>query len=352
MFFRKKIKLSEFLNEIKSGNDDVLKLLQLEEKSFDNASYEQILENPADIASGVTEVKTKFNVNVFQTFENILIKHHDNGDIKYIFYKTTRDYKEINDIAKTIYNILGEGYYKNEHNSFKEKDRLINSINSLEEKDFVNVWLLENITILLQYKPGFQNEFSFFVTKSLPMKIDYSSRTNGTILDLLQSDLSAIFSEQEDFKEEDYNEDEIINFTKYNYSLEKKAFGIFDTLEIQQYGGKKDFSFQKGTNLTFTSTEDISLNEMVDFAEKLIKLYGPDNSSSDELQIHELELLENRTYWTGRNWRFNEIHGLKEIDNSNENMTYEIWLNFDEYESGYTLTIIRFDNLLEYFIPD
>ena len=185
MFFNKKIKksLTEFLTELKSGNENVLQILGLNESSFRTVSYEQLLENPADIAAGVTGVKTKHNTKAFGIFNDILLKEHDNGDLKHIFYTTTRDYDKINDIAETIYSVLGTGYFDAElPSSFKDKKKLVNLTKGISESiddEIMNLWVIENITVLLQYKSQPMFEFSLFVTKTTEKKIDRTSRISG-----------------------------------------------------------------------------------------------------------------------------------------------------------------------------
>ena len=358
MFFTKKIKtaLPEFISKLNSGKDNVLEILDLKESDFKRLSYDQIIENPADMASGVVGVKAKFNIKAFGIFDSLLIKELDNRDIKYIFHTTTKDYNKINEIADTIHSILGESYCNTEiHSSFTEKDKVLNltrgSYNSLAD-ELVDVWLIEDITILLQYRIDPKFEFSLFVTKSLPKKINRETRKNWTIAKYLKNDFSTIFSEQEDYKLEVLSDDGTVASTKYYYHLDSRELNIFNRLEIQQGGSQKDFSFQKPTNLTFTSFEDISLVEMVEVIEKLIKMYGPDNNGTEELEIYELDILENKRSWTGRSWGFNEVHGIYNVDSPNENMSYSVWISYDDMDSGFTLTILAYNNLIEYFVAE
>jgi hypothetical protein len=358
MFFNKNIKttLTEFLTEIKSENENVLQILGLNENSFKTVPYDQLLNNPADIASGVIGVKTKFKIRAFGIFDNILIKEHDNGDIKYIFHTTTRDYNKINEIADTIHSILGESLYNPEiHSSFTEKNKILNITRGSYESltnELVDVWVIENITVLLQYRIDPMFEFSLIVTKCLPKEINRESRKNWTVAKYLKNDFSTIFSEQEDSKIEVLSDDGTVASVKYYYHLDSTELNVFDQVEIQQGGNQKDFSFQKSTNLTFTSAVDISLVAMVEVVENLIKIYGPDNGGIEELEIHELDILEDRRCWTGRSWRFNEIHGIYDLDNPNESMSYSVWISYDDLDSGFTLTILSYNSLIEYFIAD
>lgn len=357
MFFNKKIKttLTEFLAEIKSGNENILGILGLKESSFNNESYDQIFENPADIASGVIGVKTKFNTKAFDLFDNILLKEIDNGDLKHIFYTTTRDFNKINSIAETIYSVLGTGYFDAEvPSSFKDKEKLRNFTKGIfgQDDEIMNLWLIDNITVLLQYRSQPMFELSLFVTKNKEKDIDRKSRIKGNITELLKTDIDSIFLKQEDSKTENIEVDGTISFVRYYYELNPTELNVFDQLEIQQGGNEKDHSFQKETNLTFTSSKDISLTDMVEIAEKLIEMYGADNGGTEELEIHELDLLEEYKNWTGRSWGFNEVHGIYDIDNPNEQSTYSVWLSYDEYGFGFTLSIIGYHYLREYFVAE
>jgi hypothetical protein len=91
---------------------------------------------------------------------------------------------------------------------------------------------------------------------------------------------------------------------------------------------------------------------MVEVVENLIKMYGPDNGGTEELEIHELDLLEDRRNWSGRHWGFNEVHGIFDLDNPNESMSYSVWISYDDLDSGFTLTILAYNSLIEYFIAD
>ena len=216
----------------------------------------------------------------------------------------------------------------------------------------MNLWVIDNITISLQYKSNPMYEFSLFVTKNKEKKVDRTSRRSGNITELLKADFSTLFLEQENSRTENIDDDGNISYVRYYYELNPSEFGVFNTLEIQQGGKEKDHSFQKGTNLTFTSSEDTSLVNMVEISEKLIKKYGADNGGTEELEIHELDMLENRQNWTGRSWEFNEVHGIYNVDNPNEQSTYSVWLNYDEYGLGFTLTILSYNQLKEYFVVE
>lgn len=358
MFFKKKIKTSliDFISALSNGQSNVIDILAIEESGFRNEPYDQILENPSDVASGVITVKTKFNIEVFGIFDGMLIKEHDNGDVKYIFYTKTQNYNKIIEIADTIHSVLGESLYNPEiHSSFTEKDKVLNltygTYQSLTD-EMVDVWILDDITVLLQYRIDPMFEFSLFVTKHLPREVNREPRKNWTIAKYLKNDFSSIFSTTEDSKIEVVSEDGTIASVKYSYFLDSKELNVFDRLEIQQGGNQKDFSFKEPTHLTFTSSTDISLLNMVEVVESLIKMYGPDNGGHEELEIHELDILEDRRNWTGRSWGFNEVHGIYDVDNPNESMSYSVWICYDNMDLGFTLTILSYNNLIEYFVAD
>lgn len=67
--------------------------------------------------------------------------------------------------------------------------------------------------------------------------------------------------------------------------------------------------------------------KMSEIIERLIKMYGPDDVGTNELEIHELDILERRSFWVGRSWSFNQFHGSHDIDNDDEEVTYSVWIS-------------------------
>ena len=90
---------------------------------------------------------------------------------------------------------------------------------------------------------------------------------------------------------------------------------------------------------------------MVKTINRLVKIYGSDSDGVEELEIHELNILEEKRNWPGRLWSFNEIHGIYNVSNINENRSYSVSITYDHLGSRFTLTIFLYNNLMEYFVP-
>ena len=96
------------------------------------------------------------------------------------------------------------------------------------------------------------------------------------------------------------------------------------------------------------SSQRIPYQKMISISEKLIETYGEDDSGTGEMEIHDMEALE-EDFWTGRTWHFNEIHGLWNMDNKNEKMTYNVMIGYDDEDNGFKISILGYNSLVDYF---
>jgi hypothetical protein len=157
-FFRRndKTDLPTFLNKVKNGERDFFKILRTPETKFDGASFDQLLSNEDDVVSGVNRVQTNFKDVYFNIFNGCLVKHHDNGDIKFIFYSVVTDTTVIITFADILFKELGHGYYKQEQfTPFTNQDKVIQlsrGVFSSVKDDIGQVWLHDDLTFFLQYK--------------------------------------------------------------------------------------------------------------------------------------------------------------------------------------------------------
>lgn len=354
MFFKKRDEkaFDKFVADIKLGGDSVLEMIGLSENRFSEVAHDKLLDNPDDIAAGVIKVKTKFHLDIFGIFENALIKEHDNGDIKYIFYTTTTDPKKVIEIRDVLFKHLGLGRYDSDrHTSFQETEKIKSLANkkfTSDNDDLVNVWVLDKVTVLLQYRTNPLNQFSLFVTKTTRKSINRDIRRNGTILNLLKTNFSLLTMSQEESKHIELKEG-AIKFIDYNYTLPDNELGIFDKLQVRQFGEVKDPSFKVSTNLTFTLSRDFPIRRLIEVTEQLIKVYGDDDGGTGELEVHEIDMIERKTYWTGRSWNFNERHGIWDLENSEQRYAYTVTISYDSFDTGFTLTILSYNNLLDLF---
>src|SRR5690349_12482217 len=112
-FFKQKSEVSfeNFISEIKKGKREFLNILKTPEMNFQTAPFQELLSNTDDILSGVNQVQKNFSNIYFDIFDSCLIKHHDNGDLKFVFYTTTQDFNAIMRISSILFTAFGQGIY-------------------------------------------------------------------------------------------------------------------------------------------------------------------------------------------------------------------------------------------------
>ena len=356
MLFKKKndITIHQFIAELKNGNRDFFDILKLKHSDFTDATVDQLLSNMDDVMVGVNRVQKKFNKTFFGIFNGCLIKHHNNGDIKIIFYTDTDNDETVSKFSDVFFEELGNGLFDNTRfTPFTEKQK-IKAISqgffTVEKDEMVHTWLLKEVAFVLQYRIDPLQQFSLMVTISKPKQIDRSVRKNGTILNLLQfnpnevllSDPTSLIKEGPIGKEK---------FVDYTYSLDQPELNIFDTIRIRIFDSLSVFRKEVQTHITLYCSGNIPVLGKIDAAEKLIQLYGPDNNASEDLQIHEIDILEENQYWLGRNWYFNEQHGLWDSGDKNQTISYQVELQDWQDEEGFRLHISAYDKLVSLFGP-
>ena len=272
--------LKDFIAAIKKGERDFLETLKLNESDFHDASFDELLSNTDDVLVGVNRVQKNFNKKIFNIFNNTLIKHHDNGDIKFIFYTTTNDGNKVYDFATTLFNEFGQGIFDDRRfTPFTNKQKINNLSQGTyfhQSDEIVHSWFYENISFLLQYKISPLQQFSFMVTIGAPKQYDFTIRRKGTILDLLSFDIHTLLNtEFLDLNEEIENDQ--IKFINYTYTLDEKEFNIFDTIMIRIFDSVRSFRKKVQTHVTFFSQIPIQSDAKIRVVEKLISVYGIDN---------------------------------------------------------------------------
>lgn len=343
-----------FIDQVKSGTEDVIKALKLDENTFLTVPHKYILDNPSDVAIGVTKVKIKNGLSLFKIFDTTLIKYVDDGEIIYIIYTITTDYKSIEQFAATLFEKLGDGCYDSDKDyTFRDVRRIKDlATNSQEEdKSILNVWLTDKYSVVLQYVTNPRHQLALRITKTVPKQIDRTSR-KGTIHELLQIDLNNILLQEDEISmETSYLEDGSINCIDYKYHLKEKVMNAFDTITIRLFSHAKAFTLKTQTHLTFTISKDIPLKTKLQVCESIQKIYGSDWNGYSDLDIEEVDILEKNEYWSGRHWHLNEVHGLYCSGDTTENV-YWVELTNSTDESGLTLHIGCYNKLLEYFTVD
>ncbi|MFN8250257.1 MAG: hypothetical protein U0V75_00140 [Ferruginibacter sp.] len=341
-------KFEKFCKEIKSGNHEILKLLDTNETEFGVASFEQLMSNEADVLAGVNKVQFRFDVNYFGVFTDALIKTHDNEDIKYILYAKTRDKQNIKSIYSTLVKVFGKGIHdERRFQTFNEES--IDSLCSIHPDpysfDIVNVWIHENITILLQYKISPLHQFSIMITKISPKQIDSSIKRKGTILDVLNFDVDMLLLQDDIGRNEEF-ENERVKFVDYVFMTSEKIMGVFDTISVRIFSPIRKFNKNVQTHITIYSSSPLSYMEKISTAEKIIRIYGQDSIGNNELELYERDILEEGVFWNGRTYRLNEQHSLQK---EKEKVIYEVAICDPADSDGFNIHIFCYNQLIDYF---
>lgn len=353
-FFRSNnnVSLKEFITAIKNGERNFFEILKIKEDQFSDASFDELMSNTDDVLVGVNRVQKCFSKSFFGLFNNCLIKHHDNGNVKFIFYTVTNDAKRIIEVSSVLFAGLGHGYFDdNRFTPFTNQQKikeLAQGIYLQDSDEIVHTWLHENVSLLLQYRIDPLRQFSLMVTIAAPKQYDSSIRRKGTILDLLHFNIDQLLS-TEPIEKRSETEAGKIKFVDYTYRLDKKEWEVFDTLSIRIFDSLQTFNKNIQTHLTLYSSLPLTPDEKIAVVESLVRMYGKDIYSSHDLEFHERDILEAGTFWTGRTWRFNDQHGLITTESKDQNSSYEIRVDDMEDEEGFKVSIFCYHELVSLF---
>lgn len=346
------VTLTEFISELKAGDKDFFQALRVPESHFEDASFDELLSNQDDVIAGVNRVQKNFSKIHFDIFDGCLIKHHDDGDLKIIFYTTSNDSNKIIAISKILFHEFGTGYFKDtEQVPFSNVEKIVSLSNGNFENEhdsILHVWLFQNLSILLQYKTDPFWQFSLMITKKAVRILDTSIRRNGTILDLLTLDIKNILTQEAIMQNDEYVNGEL-KFVDYIYQLPENQIGIFDMVRMRIFNSEKVFKDDIYTHLTLYSSTKIQAERKIQVVEKLIKLYGQDSRKTGEFEMYERDILEKNGFWTGRYWDFNQQHGLFNSKNPSEKMSYDVSIDNIDDQEGFRITIAGYNELVSLF---
>lgn len=342
------IRFSDFIEKVKSGAANILSEVGLSESTFETMPYQSILDNPSDVAAGVNKVKLKTKISAFEVFDSVLIKYYDNGEVKYLFYTTSKDHLRINELSKTLFEKLGPGVYDSDHDlTFKNSSNIIALAGGKSERDVRNVWLTEKYSVVIQYRTQPLHQFALILTQQVERLVDTSSR-RGTVYDLLPLDLNKIFLQKEISVEANFLDDGSVNCIDYRFKLDYKILNAFDTITIRLFSNEREFTIRTQTHLKLTCSKDIPLRTKLEAIQTIQAIYGSDWTGCGDLDIGEVDIIENNDYWTGRRWHLNEVHGLH-LPGDNSSDIYWVEVTNSTVEDGLMLYVGCYNKLIEYF---
>jgi hypothetical protein len=343
--------LKEVIHSLKEGNRDFNNILKLPAEKFEDASFEMLMANEHDILAGVNKVRMRFDVNCFGAFTDILMKFHDNGDIKVVFYGSNSDVDAIFKLFELLTGQLGAGIFNQEKFlSFRDREN-INRVATSQGfgmgMDVVHSWsLAEDISILLQYCQVPRHQFSLMITIHKPQMLDHSKKDNGTIADLLAINIYDLLNETlyNGQAESEMNEYGVLD---YHLKLDRKELDYFTSLTIS-FGTE---TVKEGElprfNIELFHTGSPDMAKIRSIAEQLISLYGSDSNACGELEPYEWEKIDNNEFWTGRTWEFNPDHAL--CQNPEDELTYYVRMNNMGDSQGFKVSIVSANKLYELF---
>lgn len=353
LFKRKKaISLKEFLMELKNGERDFYKALRTGEGDFKDATFEQLMSNEHDVLARVNRVQMNFKTLYFELFDSCLIKHHDDGEIEFVFYTTTDNAGKVIEISEILFDELGHGFFDNtQFTPFTnhEKIRTLAKGRYEQAKDApMHIWHHDNFSFGLHYQISPLRQLSLGISIKAPQQVDNSVRRKGTILDLLHFDPEAILSGEPVHQVEEKSGEQI-KFVDYTFALQQNEFDIFNVVEFRIFDDKKSFRKFVQTHVTLYAIGPVDSSKKIEAINSLYKIYGNDAINSGELEFYEIDKLEKGSYWLGRTWRFDETHAPLNLDNKDEKMSYEVRVDNMEDEESFKITIFCYHDLVALF---
>ena len=314
---------------------------------FNEATQAMILDNPDDVASGIIKVQFKSNMEFFNIFNNLFVKHDDEGNIRYIFHTKTSDTKKIFTVSNTLFELLGEGIYNDEFASFIDEENVKNIVNGdifIKKSRVFHYWHTNSVYKFdLGYKKLEDEELRLTITREKPISIDRKRRNKGTILDLIPIDFKKLLLKEPNSKniKKEHN---TVTFIDYHYILEIPVIDIFDKITLKIFSEKRKIKSDITVNVFLSSTNKSSTIHIDKVIRKIVKIYGKDEFDEGDLKSYEIDTI-NSGFWTGRTWTFNINHELQSI--ADEGGKYCVMIRIDDESTGLELSILNIGYLIE-----
>lgn len=350
---RNSVTLGTFLQKVFHDHKDPYDTLNLNRGKLEMATLDQILDNPGDVADGVNAVEMDFSTTYFSYFRTLVIKHQADGIIRWMFYDTIDNATTIINIFTELKSTLGEGFIEDQKfATFYQVDK----VNALScgrwhnaNDEILHLWQNKKVTVLLNYQLQPLQRLLLSFTIHPEKKINTMIRNKGTLVELMQHDLHLLLIGTE-LKAVTTEERGTTKFIDYTYELIPEELNYFNMVDIRLFSLTKFIAEETHTNVTYWSTHALEVKEVILLVDKLCRLYGPDNHGDEEMKPYEIELVENKEFWTGRSWDFNESHALINYDDKDHKYLYNFRLNYDPDDLGLTISIIGYNKMLEYHL--
>ncbi|MDN3547443.1 hypothetical protein [Mucilaginibacter aquaedulcis] len=348
--YKPPLSLSTFLNYANTQNWNYLSALDLKSNDLQKATFDQILSNPGDIAIGVNKVEMVFGKNFFNLFHSLIIKHHDDGTIRLMFNEEVLELRKVLDLFERLRINLGEGiHYSPKYSTFFDTGKVMALSNGRYDSktdEILHYWQNGRFGFTLNYKIDPLRELVFIVTYSKEKTIDIQIRKKGTLINLLNHNINELLNTKETYTKS-IIEDGNIKFIDYIYQVNPPEFHIFESITIRLVGKEKSKANTKSLLVTYGTKQQPDSSSVIQLVDKLVNIYGVDSSGYAEMQAHEIDIIDEDSYWIGRSWFINQNHGLQNIDDPEQLTLYWLTLSLNP-EDGFYLSILGFDEMENY----
>ncbi|MCQ6960113.1 hypothetical protein [Mucilaginibacter aquariorum] len=325
-------------------------MLQIKAHQLHRATQQQILDNPGDVAIGVNQVEVVLGHTFFNLFGSLVIKHHDDGELRLMFNQTSFDADQVAALYWELKTHFGQGiHHQPNFSSFED----LQKIRSIAQKKYDgpndeiwHYWSAGRFGFVLNYKIEPLGQLLFSVTNRPEKVADVKIRDKGTLLQLLQHNITELFGTEENFSIPIIENGEV-KFTDYVFHVDPPELRIFNTVKIRVLGTERSLTNVKSLLVNYQTDNTWEIRDVILLVDALLKIYGPDDTGYAELQPHEIDNIEQESYWTGRSWLINQDHGLQDLGDTSQQTLYWINLNMNP-EDGLNLSILGFDHMEAY----
>lgn len=349
----KSIDLSLFLQEVYHNNKDPYTILAIKADRLQKATLDQILNNFGDVADGVSMVQMDFSRIYFNFFSELIIKTYDNGLVRWMFYDIIDNPNTVFDVFNNLRKELGEGIvHDRKFSTFDHVDKvkaLSMGRYSSSSDEIIHLWQNSKVTVSLNYQLESLRRLVLSLNFYPDKKKNTAIRDKGTLLGMMKNDLRLLLIEPE-ISARQTQENGLIKFIDYSYQLDPPELNNFDMVDIRLFSLAKSIDEELHTNVTYWSTKAIEIEEVIVLVDQLARLYGTDNHGDEEMKPHEIDMVENGEFWTGRSWDFSNNHQLVDCNDENPTYLYNLRLDFNPEDQGLTISIIAYNKMLAYHL--
>jgi len=343
--------LAAFLSSTFSNEWNYFEALNLKSNDVLEATHEQILSNPSDVADGVIKVEMKFGMSFFNMFDSLIVKYRDDNSIQLMFYTEMHQVAPIQSLYNQLKTNLGRGFVMDhKFSSFNDEGKiqsLAKGMYKSENDELIHVWNIGRFNFTLNYRVEPLRQLLFIVKMSPEKEIDLTPRNNGTILNILKHEIDTILDQQE-IKAEPRLENNEVKFIDYTFQLDPPELDIFEEVRIRVFDKSRAINESIQTHITYYSKFEVDTSRTIVLCDKIASIYGKDNYGDSELQPHELDFLDDSDFWTGRSWLFNYAHGIQDLKDNTQSTLYGVTITADPNSDGLSLHILAYNKMKDY----